>query len=161
MALEEKRAEGANSASAYSKESSAKIAFAVHIPQSNTHHRISYSSHTLTRLPYLSFIIANMSFGKLYTREAGLLMLPMFMAPTLLTLLLQSNVRSKAIRAVAKANKLDLEIVETDGSKGPLSTEYLKLNKLGKIPSFVGADGYELTECIAIAIYGTLHYRHW
>lgn len=76
-----------------------------------------------------------MSFGKLYTRE--------------------SNVRSKAIRAVAKANKLDLEIVDTDKSKGPLSTEYLKLNKLGKIPSFVGADGYELTECIAIAIYVT------
>ena len=87
-------------------------------------------------------------------------MLQMFMAPTSLTLLLQSNVRSKAIRAVAKANKLDLEIVDTDQSKGPLSTEYLKLNKLGKIPSFVGADGYELTECIAIAIYGTLHHRH-
>lgn len=56
---------------------------------------------------------------------------------------------------MAKANKLDLEIVETDITKGPLSTEYLKLNKLGFIPSFVGADGYELTECIAIAIYST------
>ena len=79
------------------------------------------------------------------------------MALTSLTRFRQSNVRSKAIRAVAKANKLDLEIVDIDSSKGPLSTEYLKLNKLGKIPSFVGADGYELTECIAIAIYGMLH----
>ena len=72
-----------------------------------------------------------------------------------LTRLPQANVRSIAIQAVAKANKLDLEIVDTDVSKGPLSTEYLKLNKLGTIPSFVGADGYELTECIAIAIYST------
>ena len=69
----------------------------------------------------------------------------------------QANPRSTAIRAVAKANKLDLEIVDTDVSKGPLSIEYLKLNKLGKVPSFAGADGYELTECIAIAIYGLLH----
>lgn len=67
---------------------------------------------------------------------------------------LQANPRSIAIRAVAKANKLDLEIVDTDNTKGPLSTEYLKINKLGQVPSFVGADGYELTECIAIAIYG-------
>ncbi|KAK4696011.1 elongation factor 1-gamma, partial [Lecanoromycetidae sp. Uapishka_2] len=76
-----------------------------------------------------------MAFGKLYTREG--------------------NPRSIAIRAVAKANKLDLEIVDTDSTKGPLDTEYLKLNKLGLVPSFVGADGYELTESIAIAIYIT------
>ena len=67
----------------------------------------------------------------------------------------QGNPRSTAIRAVANANKLDLEIVDTDIAKGPLSTEYLKLNKLGKVPSFVGEDGYELTEAIAIAIYST------
>jgi elongation factor 1-gamma len=54
---------------------------------------------------------------------------------------------------VAKANKLDLETVETEtGSKAP--ADYLKLNKLGKIPTFVGSDGYVLSECIAIAIYG-------
>ncbi|MCJ1459257.1 hypothetical protein MMC28_009634 [Mycoblastus sanguinarius] len=76
-----------------------------------------------------------MAFGKLYTRKG--------------------NPRSTAIRAVANANKLDLEIVDTDIAKGPLSTEYLKLNKLGKVPSFVGEDGYELTEAIAIAIYIT------
>ena len=43
--------------------------------------------------------------------------------------------------------------MDTDVRKGPLSTEYFKLNKLGQVPSFVGADGYELTEAIAIAIY--------
>ena len=45
--------------------------------------------------------------------------------------------------------------MDTDVAKGPLSTDYLKINKLGLVPSFVGADGYELTECIAIAIYST------
>lgn len=66
----------------------------------------------------------------------------------------QGNPRSTAIRAVAKANKLDLEIVHTEPAKG-VSTEYLKLNKLGKVPTFEGADGYILSECIAIAIYRT------
>ena len=56
-----------------------------------------------------------------------------------------------AILAVAKANNLDLEVVETD-TVNP-TPEYLKLNKLSKIPTFVGEDGYVLTECIAIAIY--------
>lgn len=41
----------------------------------------------------------------------------------------------------------------TDTSKP--APEYLKYNKLGKVPTFVGADGYVLSECIAIAIYGT------
>lgn len=96
-----------------------------------------------------------MSFGKLYTREVSILDVKInALKHGLLTRLLQGNSRSIAIRAVAKANKLDLEIVDTDYSKGPLSTEYLKLNKLGKVPSFVGVDGYELTECLAIAIYG-------
>lgn len=34
------------------------------------------------------------------------------------------------------------------------SGEHLKANGLGKIPAFVGEDGYALSECIAIAIYG-------
>ncbi|KAF1811455.1 eEF1-gamma domain-containing protein [Eremomyces bilateralis CBS 781.70] len=76
-----------------------------------------------------------MSFGKLYTKADG-------------------NVRSTAIRAVAKLNNLDLEIV--DIVPGPdASADYLKLNRLGKIPTFVGSDGYILSECIAIAIYIT------
>ena len=64
----------------------------------------------------------------------------------------QGNVRTTALLAVAKANKLDIELVPTEPSKG-VSTEYLKLNKLGKIPTFEGADGYVLSECIAIAVY--------
>jgi len=67
---------------------------------------------------------------------------------------LQGNARSIAIRAVAKEYNIDLEIVNTEPAKG-VSDDYLKINHLGRIPSFVGQDGYELTECIAIAIYST------
>jgi hypothetical protein len=65
----------------------------------------------------------------------------------------QLNPRSTAIRAVAKANNLDLEVEEVDTANA--SAEYLKLNPLSKVPTFVGADGYVLFECIAIAIYST------
>ncbi|KAL9042581.1 MAG: hypothetical protein Q9180_000516 [Flavoplaca navasiana] len=75
-----------------------------------------------------------MAFGKLYT-YAG-------------------NPRSTVIQVVAKANKLDLDIVETVPANG-VSQDYLKINHLGRIPSFVGADGYTLTESMAIAIYIT------
>ncbi|KAK4988537.1 elongation factor EF-1 gamma subunit [Elasticomyces elasticus] len=75
-----------------------------------------------------------MSFGKLYTNPG--------------------NARSTAIWAVAKANKLELELVQTDSAEG-VSDDYRLLNKLGKYPTFVGQDGYVLTECIAIAIYIT------
>jgi len=50
------------------------------------------------------------------------------------------------------ANNIDLEIVNTEPQKG-VSDEYLKINALGKIPTFVGADGFILNESIAIAIY--------
>lgn len=63
----------------------------------------------------------------------------------------QNNPRSTAIRAVAKANDLQLDIVEVDTTKP--TPEYLKLNKLGKVPTFEGEDGYVLYECVAIAIY--------
>jgi elongation factor 1-gamma len=72
------------------------------------------------------------SFGKLYTYPG--------------------NPRSTAIKAVAAANNVDLEIVLTEPAKG-VDAEYLKINKLGKVPTFVGADGYTLHEAIAIAIY--------
>ncbi|KAI2623239.1 eEF1-gamma domain-containing protein [Hypoxylon sp. NC1633] len=72
-------------------------------------------------------------FGKIYTRD--------------------SNPRTTAILAVAKANGLDLETVETD-TKQP-APEFLKANPIGKLPAFVGADGYVLTESMAIAIYVT------
>ncbi|KAK3501531.1 putative translation elongation factor eEF-1, gamma chain [Neurospora crassa] len=72
-----------------------------------------------------------MAFGKLYTYEA--------------------NPRSTAILAVAKANNLDLEVIKVDLEAA--IEEYKKVNPLGKVPTFVGADGYTLFECIAIAIY--------
>lgn len=53
---------------------------------------------------------------------------------------------------MAKENGLDIEFVNTEPAKG-VSTDYLKLNKLGKVPTFEGADGFVLSECIAIAVY--------
>lgn len=52
---------------------------------------------------------------------------------------------------MAKANDVDLEIVEVDTASP--SADYLKINKLGKVPTFEGEDGYVLYECMAIAIY--------
>lgn len=72
-----------------------------------------------------------MAFGKLYTYE--------------------KNPRSTAIRAVAKANDLQLDVVEVDVTNP--TADYLKLNKLGKVPTFEGEDGFVLYECMAIAIY--------
>ncbi|OTA61181.1 eEF1-gamma domain-containing protein [Hypoxylon sp. EC38] len=72
-------------------------------------------------------------FGKIYTKEL--------------------NPRTTAILAVAKANGLDLDIVEVDTAKP--TPEFLKVNPLSKVPAFVGSDGFVLTECIAIAIYIT------
>ncbi|KAK4104816.1 eEF1-gamma domain-containing protein [Parathielavia hyrcaniae] len=74
-----------------------------------------------------------MAFGKLYTYPG--------------------NSRSTAIRAVAKANNLELEEVEAD-TKSP-SADFVKANPLHKVPTFVGADGFVLTECIAVAVYVT------
>ncbi|KAK7967731.1 uncharacterized protein PG986_002008 [Apiospora aurea] len=74
-----------------------------------------------------------MAFGKIYTKE--------------------KNPRTTAILAVAKANGLDLETVTVD-TTAP-TPEYLKLNALGKVPTFEGQDGYVLYESMAIAIYLT------
>ncbi|KAF2642035.1 hypothetical protein P280DRAFT_291105 [Massarina eburnea CBS 473.64] len=62
------------------------------------------------------------------------------------------NPRTTSLLAVAKENGLELEVVDTEPGKG-VSTEYLKLNKLGKVPTFEGSDGYVLSEAIAIAVY--------
>jgi len=75
-----------------------------------------------------------MSFGKIYSYPG--------------------NPRTTAILAVAKENGLNVEFVETVPGNG-VSAEYLKLNKLGKVPTFEGADGYVLSESIAIAVYLT------
>lgn len=69
----------------------------------------------------------------------------------MLLFVLQKNPRTTAILAVAKANGLDLESVFVDTTNP--TPEYLKLNKLGKVPTFEGTDGYVLSECMAIAIY--------
>ncbi|KAI5240582.1 elongation factor 1 gamma [Aureobasidium subglaciale] len=60
--------------------------------------------------------------------------------------------RSIGILAVAHAIDFDIELVETNPQVG-LSEEYLKLNRLGKTPTFVGSDGTVLTECMAIALH--------
>ncbi|EXJ79711.1 elongation factor 1-gamma [Capronia epimyces CBS 606.96] len=74
-----------------------------------------------------------MSFGKLYG--------------------FKENSRSTVLLAVAKENNLDIELVET---RPPITDqEYLKLNPLGRVPTFVGSNGFILTESIAIAIYFT------
>jgi len=72
---------------------------------------------------------------------------------------LQDNPRSKAILAIAKENGLNLELVEIS-EKQSKSPEYLKIHPLGKIPAFVSAKGYTLTECIAIAVYGEQRFLH-
>ncbi|KAI4730464.1 elongation factor 1 gamma [Aureobasidium sp. EXF-10728] len=60
--------------------------------------------------------------------------------------------RSIGILAVAHAIGFDIEVIETNPQDG-LSEEYLKLNRLGKTPTFVSSDGTVLTECIAIALH--------
>ncbi|KAI8932684.1 hypothetical protein NX059_010178 [Plenodomus lindquistii] len=73
-----------------------------------------------------------MSFGKLYSYSG--------------------NPRTTSLLAVAKENGLEIEFVNTEPAKG-VSADYLKINKLGKVPTFEGADGFVLSECIAIAVY--------
>ncbi|KAI9040690.1 glutathione S-transferase psoE [Aspergillus affinis] len=58
--------------------------------------------------------------------------------------------RTIAIKAVANANNLDFKIIEE-----PKSPAHFAVSKLGKVPAFVCEDGFELFECIAIAIYIT------
>lgn len=65
----------------------------------------------------------------------------------------QDNSRSIAIKALAKANNLELDTVLVDLTNP--SIEHLKVNPLGKIPTFVAQDGFVVSECIALAIYCT------
>ena len=64
---------------------------------------------------------------------------------------------------MANVNNLDLEFVHTEPAKG-VSDDYKLINKLGLVPSFVGADNFTLTESIAIAIYrksSAYHLQHY
>ncbi|CAI6093693.1 unnamed protein product [Clonostachys chloroleuca] len=63
------------------------------------------------------------------------------------------NSRSIAIKAIAKAHKLELNIVHAN--LGDPSPEHLEVNRLGKIPTFIGEGGFVLSECIAVALYFT------
>ncbi|RPB05799.1 eEF1-gamma domain-containing protein [Choiromyces venosus 120613-1] len=62
------------------------------------------------------------------------------------------NPRTTALLAVAKENGLEIETIHEEPDKG-VSAEYLKINPLGKVPTFQGEDGFVLSECIAIAVY--------
>lgn len=50
-----------------------------------------------------------------------------------------------------------MELVNTEADSSAAfnkSAEYTKLSPLGKVPAFEGANGYTLSEAIAIAVYG-------
>jgi len=67
----------------------------------------------------------------------------------------KGNPRTNVLSVIAKANGLDVELVETKPGTESITADYRKLNKLGKIPTFEGADGYVVNEVIAIAVYLT------
>lgn len=110
-----------------------------------------------------------MSFGKLYSYAVSRCLSPrgavLFMmhprkrcwTPSLDEMTnhaVQGNPRTVGALVVAKENKLDLQLVETRPADG-VSTDYKLMNKLGKIPTFEGADGFVLSETIAINVYRT------
>jgi hypothetical protein len=94
-----------------------------------------------------------MSFGKLYSYSVSPFQ-PPAATPRRMTPdnRQQGNPRTTSLLAVAKENGLEIEFIDTEPAKG-VSADYLKLNKLGKVPTFEGADGFVLSECIAIAVY--------
>ncbi|KAJ5972791.1 uncharacterized protein N7479_002709 [Penicillium vulpinum] len=68
------------------------------------------------------------------------------------------NGRTISILVAAKHNDLDLELVKTEANSAAefnTSAEYTKINPTGKIPAFEGANGFTLSEAIAIAVYVT------
>ncbi|KAJ5203962.1 Elongation factor 1-gamma 2 [Penicillium cinerascens] len=68
---------------------------------------------------------------------------------------LPENGRTISVLVAAKHNGLDLELVKTVPNSANPSAEYRKIQPLGKIPAFEGANGFNLSEVIAIAIYVT------
>lgn len=58
---------------------------------------------------------------------------------------------------------MELELVKTEANSTAAfnqSAEYTKLNPTGKIPAFEGANGFVLSEAIALAVYGTLYNKN-
>ncbi|KAL2844626.1 hypothetical protein BJX68DRAFT_242718 [Aspergillus pseudodeflectus] len=71
---------------------------------------------------------------------------------------LPDNPRTISILVAAKHNDLELELVETQANSSSefnTSAAYRKIQPLGKIPAFEGANGFTLSEAIAIAVYVT------
>ncbi|KAL5360894.1 hypothetical protein BJX96DRAFT_151025 [Aspergillus floccosus] len=71
---------------------------------------------------------------------------------------LPDNPRTISILVAAKANDVDLKLVETQANANAdfnKSAEFTRINPVGKIPAFEGANGYTLSEAIAIAVYVT------
>ncbi|KAB8266487.1 hypothetical protein BDV30DRAFT_221836 [Aspergillus minisclerotigenes] len=69
-----------------------------------------------------------------------------------------NNGRTIAALVAAKANDVELELVQTEANANAefnKSAEYTKISPLGKVPAFEGANGYTLSEAIAIAVYVT------
>lgn len=46
-----------------------------------------------------------------------------------------------------------MDIVYADPANAENYAKLLEINPLGQVPVFVGKDGYELTECVPIALY--------
>lgn len=61
--------------------------------------------------------------------------------------------RAIGILALSKHMGLEIEVVETAHHLDGVPELYLNINPLGKTPTFVGADGLVLTECMAIMLY--------
>ncbi|KAL4987673.1 glutathione S-transferase [Aspergillus falconensis] len=76
-----------------------------------------------------------MSFGTLYTHN-----------PT---------PRSTTLLALAKLNNLDLRIVYAEKKNKEAFEELCKYNPFGQVPTFVGTDGFVLSECIPLTLYCT------
>ncbi|KAJ3477538.1 hypothetical protein NLG97_g8811 [Lecanicillium saksenae] len=66
----------------------------------------------------------------------------------------EGNPRSIAIKAVAKANGLDIKVTTVDLAV-ERTAEHLSASPIGRVPAFVGEDGFTLHEAVAIAIYFT------
>lgn len=67
----------------------------------------------------------------------------------------QPNPRSFGIIAVAKLLDIDLAVRYLDRENAEDEALLYKLNPLRQVPIFVGEDGFVLTECVAILLYGT------
>ncbi|KAL2828257.1 hypothetical protein BDW59DRAFT_143456 [Aspergillus cavernicola] len=71
---------------------------------------------------------------------------------------LPDNPRTISILVAAKHNDLELELVETQANSAAdfnKSDAYTKIHPLGKVPAFEGANGFTLSEAVAIAVYVT------